>query len=251
LSSTIVALSVFACIFGAALLGMLIRAAIPEQHLSSEAQDTVKLAMGLVATMVALILGLLISSAKATYDAEKLGVTQMAAKIVNLDRLLANYGPDAKEPRGMLRTAVQRAINRMWPDKASEPAQLDPSASRAEGVYIAIQQLSPHNDLQTTLKSHALATALELGQLRWLEFEESGNTISLPILLILTSWLAILFVSFGLFAPSNGTVVVALFLSALSVAGAVYLLMELDCPFDGMIQISSEPFVSALAHLGE
>jgi hypothetical protein len=251
LSSILTALLVFACIFGAAMLGMLIRAMLPAHHLSSETKDSVKLAMGLVATMVALVLGLLIASAKTTYDAEKQGIAQMAAKIVNLDRLLANYGPETKEPRDMLRHAVERIIDRMWPGKSSQPSQLDPSASRAEGVYIAIQQLTPKNDIQTAIKSQALGTAVELGQLRWMEFAQAGATVSVPILLILTGWLALLFVSFGLFAPPNSTAITALLLTALSVAIAVYLLMELDCPFDGAIQISSEPFDSALAHLGQ
>jgi hypothetical protein len=242
---------VFACVFGSALLGMLTRAKLPEHHLSSETKDSVKLAMGLVATMVALILGLLIASAKSSYDSERNGVTQMAAKIVMLDRMLANYGPETKEPRELLRGSVERAVARMWPSKKSEQAQLDPSASRAEGLYVAIQQLSPTTELQTALKSQAMGAAIELGQMRWLEFEQAGGSVSMPILVIMTCWLAILFVSFGLFSPPNGTVVAALLLVAISVSAAIFLIMELDRPFDGLIQISSEPFDNSLAHLGQ
>src|SRR6185503_5998663 len=99
---------VFACVFGAALLGMLLRYVLPEHHFSSDTKDTVKLAMGLVATMAALILGLLVASAKSTYDAESSGVTQMAAKIIFLDRVLANYGDETKEARELFRRTVQR-----------------------------------------------------------------------------------------------------------------------------------------------
>lgn len=251
MSSIATAISVFACVFGSALLGMFIRAALPEHHLNSETKDSVKLAMGLVATMVALILGLLIASAKSSYDAERNGVAQMAGKIVILDRMLANYGPEAKETRELLRRSVERAVARMWPDRKSEQAQLDPSASRAEGLYVAIQQLSPKTELQTALKSQAMGAAIELGQMRWLEFEQAGGSVSMPILVIMTCWLAILFVSFGLFSPPNSTVVAALLLVALSVSAAIFLIMELDRPFDGMIQISSEPFDNALAHLGQ
>jgi hypothetical protein len=244
-------LMVFVCIFAAALLGMALRAALPEHHLGADTKDAVKLAMGLVATMAALILGLLVASAKSTYDAESSGVTQMAAKIVFLDRMLANFGPETKETRELLRRTVARTAQRMWPDKPSEHAQLDPSASRAEGMYAAIEKLAPKNELQTSLKSQALSTALELGQMRWLEFEQADSAISAPMLYILTIWLAILFVSFGLFSPSNGTVVTALMLAALSVAGAIYLILELNTPFSGLMQISDAPFVSALAHLGQ
>jgi hypothetical protein len=138
----------------------------------------------------------------------------------------------------------------MWPDKSIEQAQLDPSASRAESMYAAIEMLSPKNELQTSLKSHAESTAFELGQMRWLEFEQADSAMSTPLLCILTLWLAILFISFGLFSPFNATVVAAFMLAALSVAGAIYLIIELNTPFGGLMQISDAPFRNALAHLG-
>jgi positive regulator of sigma E activity len=242
---------VFACVFGAALIGMLLRYVLPEHHFSADTKDTVKLAMGLVATMAALILGLLVASAKSAYDTESSGVTQMAAKIVFLDRMLANYGPETKEAREVFRRTVARMAERMWPEKPAEHSQLDPSASRGEAMYAAIEKLTPKSELQTSLKDHALTTALELSQMRWLEFEEADSSISAPMLYILTLWLAILFVSFGLFSPSNGTVVAALMLAALSVAGAIFLILELNTPFNGMMQISDAPFLNALAYLGQ
>ena len=243
-------LIVFACVFGAALAGMLLRAVLPEHHLSSETKESVKLAMGLVATMAALILGLLVASAKDSYDKESSGVTQMAAKIVFLDRMLANFGPETEETRTLFRHTVERMRDRMWPENKSEHAQLDPNASRGEAMYAAIQKLSPRNDLQTALKSQALSTSLELSQLRWLEFEQADTSISAPMLYILTFWLAVLFVSFGMFSPSNGTVVIALMFAALSVSGAIFLLLELNSPFNGIMQISDAPFADALCALG-
>jgi Protein of unknown function (DUF4239) len=165
--------------------------------------------------------------------------------------MLANYGPETKETRELFRHLVERMRARMWPEKSSDHAQLDPSASRGEAMYAAIEKLTPKSELQTSLKDHALSTALELSQMRWLEFEEADSSISAPMLYILTLWLAILFVSFGLFSPSNGTVVAALMLAALSVAGAIFLILELNTPFNGLMQISDAPFVSALAHLGQ
>jgi hypothetical protein len=251
LSSTAVALIVFACVFGSALLGMVLRAVLPEHHFSPETKDSVKLAMGLVATMAALILGLLVASAKDSYDKESSGVTQIAAKIVFLDRLLANYGPETKDIREQFRHAVERMVSRMWPEKASEHSELDPSKSRADALYAAMQKLSPQNELQTALKSQALATGMEISQMRWLEFEQADTSISAPLLYILTFWLAVLFVSFGLFSPSNGTVVAALMMAALSVSGAIFLILELNTPFNGILQISDTSFLDALAHLGQ
>lgn len=242
---------IFACLFGAALIGMMLRKILPEHHLSSDTKDTVKLAMGLVATMAALVLGLLIAAATDKYDSESAGVTQMAAKLIYLDRILANYGPESKDVRKLLKKMVGRVASQMWPDNATEQAQLDPSASRAETVYVAIQKLTPQNDLQTTFKSQAMSTAFELGQLRWQEFEQSEASMSRPLLGILVFWLVILFVSFGMFAPANSTVVVALFMAALAVSGAIFLMMELNSPFSGVLQISSSPFDDALTHLGQ
>ncbi len=251
MSSISIALLVFACVFGAALLGLFLRAVLPEHHFSADTKDTVKLAMGLVATMAALILGLLVASAKDVYDTEQNGVTQMAAKVAFLDRILANYGPEAKETRELLLHSVERMVANMWPEKASGHAQLDPSSSRAEHLLASIQKLSPQDDLQIALKSQAWTTAMELGQLRWLEFEEQATSISTPLLCILTLWLAVLFVSFGLFSPTNGTVVATLMLAALSVAGAIFLILELDRPFDGVMKIPGTPLINTISHLSQ
>jgi Protein of unknown function (DUF4239) len=246
----VIGMIAFACIFGAALLGMRLRAALPEHQLSAETKDSVRLGMGLVATMAALLLGLLVASAKSSYDTQKSEVTQMAAKLVFLDRVLAHYGPEATETRELLRRATERVIDHMWPDKGFQQAQVDPSASPADVLYDSIQKLSPKDDVQRALKSQALGIAVDLGQARWLLFEQGGSSISTPMLVVVLFWLAIIFLSFGLFAPSNKIVIATLFLAALSVSGAIFLILELDRPFGGLIQIPSEPMRKALSHLG-
>jgi hypothetical protein len=251
MNSAMIAALVFACLFGAGLLGVRIRAMLPEDHQNPETKDAVKVGMGLVATMAALVLGLLVASTKGAYDTQKSEVTQMAAKIVFLDRVLANYGSESAESRDLLRRSVESAMNRMWPDKkSSQAAQLDPSVSSGEGFFNSIQKLSPQNDVQRSLKAQATQIATDLGQMRWLLFEQTESSISLTMLIVLICWLAVIFISAGLFAPPNATVVVALMLAALSVAGAIFLIMELDMPFDGVIQISQRPMQNALIHLG-
>ena len=253
MNSTVVGALVFAVLFGAGILGVRVRAMLPEDHLSPETKDGVKVGMGLVATMAALVLGLLVASTKGAYDTQKSEGTQMAAKIVFLDRVLANYGSESAESRDLLRRSVDSAINRMWPDrKSSHAAQLDPSVSSSSGeaFFNSIQKLSPQNDVQRSLKSQAAQIATDVGQMRWLLFEQTETSISLPMLIVLISWLAIIFMSAGLFAPPNATVIVALMLAALSVAGAIFLILELDMPFDGVIQISQRPMRNALIHLG-
>lgn len=251
MSATTTSLIVFACVFGGAVLGMVLRTVLPAHHLTSETKDVVKLGMGLVGTMSALLLSLLVASAKSSYDTEKNKITQMAAKIAFLDRLLANYGPQTGDARELMRRSISRAIDRMWPQEKSQSAQLDPLKSSGEALYDVMGKLSPETEMQRSFKSQALVIAADLGQTRWLLFEQSGSSISKPFLIVIVFWLAAIFASFGLFAPSNATVVCTLLFCALAVSGAIFLVMELDHPFDGLIQIPSAPMRNTLAHLGQ
>lgn len=251
MNASLLFFAVFGFVFGAGFLAARLRAAMPEHHLSADTKDTVKLAMGLVATMTALVLGLLVASAKGNYDAEKSSVTAMSAKFVILDRMLAHYGPEAKPSRDLLHQSVEKMIARLWPDIKSGSVQLDPTHSSGEALYDALQSLAPRDDSQRLLKSQALGVAFDLGQMRWLMFEQSGSSISAPLLTVVVCWLAILFFSFGLFAPPNGTARAALFVAALSVSGAIFLILELDQPFEGLIHISSSSMQTALDHLGK
>jgi hypothetical protein len=250
MSSLTAGLFVFACIFGASFVATRIRPLLPEPHQSAETKDTVKLAMALVATMTALVLGLLVGSAKGTYDAEKANVATTSAKIVMLDRVLAHYGTEAMPVRMMLRTGVQHLITGLWPSDEGV-AQLDPSAASGDLFYDALQQLTPKDDVQRAMKAQALSGAYELGQIRWLLYEQSTTSISVPLLVGVVLWLMVLFFSFGLFAPPNSTAFLALLVSAMSVSGAIFLILELDQPFNGLIHISSEPMIRAHSHLGK
>ena len=238
MTSTTTGLCVFACVFGAAASAMLVRNALPKHHLSADTKDLVKLAMGLVATMAALVLGLLVASAKGSYDTQKAEVVQMAGKVAFLDRMLAHYGPEAAEARAVLRRALEVAITRIWPEHKLPDAPLAPTAASGEAVFDVLQNLAPQNDAQRSLKAQALAMAADLGQMRWLLFEQAGSSISTPLVVIVVFWLAILFFSFGLFGPSNATAVAALLVAALSVSASIFLILELDQPFSGFIQIS-------------
>ena len=242
---------VFGCIVGGVLVGILLREMLPKSHLDADSKDVVKLGMGLVATMSALVLGLLVASAKGSYDTQRTEVTQLAANVVLLDRILAHYGPDAADVRDHLRRATAALIERIWPTGDSKSAQLDPTSQGADVVYDDIQRLQPQSEAQRTLKAQALGIFVDIGRTRWLMFEQSGSAIPKPFLIVLIFWLAILFTSFSLFAPQNLTVVFALCVSALSVSGALFLILELDQPFGGIIRVSNAPLRSALAHLGQ
>jgi hypothetical protein len=251
MNSIAIRLIVFACIFGGALFGMFLRAVLPEHHLSGDTKDTVRLGMGLIGTMAALVLGLLIASAKSFYDTQSSELTEMSAKIVLLDRVLAHYRPETKEARDLLHSAVARTLDRLWPKDSHQPSQMEPTAAGGEIIYDKIQELSPKTDTQRSLQAQAASMAIDLGKMRWLMFEQGGSFISVPLLLVVVFWLAIIFISFGLFAPRNATAIATLFFCAVSVSGAIFLILEMYTPFQGLMQLSSAPLRSALAHLGQ
>lgn len=241
-----IGLIVLVCVFGGSILGMVLHTILPEQHLSADSKDVIKLGMGLIATMSALVLALLTNSAKGSFDTQRNELTQMSASIILLDRVLAHYGLETKDARDLLKGTVNNMINRMWPQEGSGP-QLQPVA--AEAFYDKIQALSPQNDVQRQLQAQAVKISVDIGQSRWLLFEQGGRSIPMPFLVLLIFWVTVIFLSFGLFAPRNATVIVTLFLCALSLSGAIYLILELDHPFGGLVQISSAPLRSALSQI--
>ena len=246
MNTTLTAVIVFGCLVGAVLVGRILRRILPESHLSADSKDVVKLAMGLVATMSALVLGLLVSSAKGAYDTERSEVIQMAAKVTFLDRLLAAYGPEAAGARVLLRDSVEAGIQQMWPGEMRRPMGFAPNAQAGNLVYGAIQGLSPHNDMHAALKTQAAALAIDLGQVRTLLAAQSVPSVSTPMLIILVAWLIVIFLGFSVLAPPNATTILALMVSALAVSGAIFLILELDEPFGGLIGISREPMLNAL-----
>ena len=242
---------VFGCVFGGALLGFGLRVVLPEDHLSPASRDLVKLGMGTIATMTALVLGLLVASAKNSYDTQSRELTEMSAKVILLDRVLSHYGPEGKEARDLLKAVVARFIERTWPKEMSEHSMQEPTASHTELLYDKIQELVPTNEAQRGLQNRALNIAVDIGQMRWLMVEQGYSLVSMPLLVVVVFSLTITFISFGLHAPPNGTILVTFFLSALSVSGVMYLILEMYTPFGGFIQISDAPLRAALSYLGQ
>jgi hypothetical protein len=250
LSSITGGLIVFASVFGGALGGLLLRRALPSDHLSSESKDVVKMSMGLVTTMAALVLGLLVSSAKSFYDAQSNELTQMSARVILLDRILAHYGTETKEVRDLLRRAIADSIDRVWPEERT-PSKPGVPSTAPEALLDKIQELSPKDEKQRALQSQALSAAAGLIQTRWLMYEQETNSISVPMLVTLIFWLAAIFTSFGLFAPRNATVITALFVAGGAASGAIFLILEMYAPFGGLIKLSSAPLRTALTQLGK
>lgn len=253
---------VLLCIFGSAIAGLILGRLFPDGHLSAETKEVIKLVVGIVGTMTGMVLGLLVASAKSSFDSQRQGVSQLAANVVVLDRALAHYGPEAQGARASLRTSVNDMIHRIWPDESSSPSKSPspPSLSKStsdagapvkyEDIYDLTLALQPKNDAQRTTQGLALKIIQDTAEMRWLLYSQRGSSIPMVFLVVMVAWLAITFASYGLFAPRHATSLAVLLLGSLVVSSAVFLILELDHPFGGIMRISSEPLRNALVVIG-
>jgi hypothetical protein len=250
MSSAVLSCLIFVLTLGGIVLGALLRTTLPQHHLSKDSQDVVRLGVGLIATIAALVLGLLIAAAKGSFDTQSGQVKQIIADIILLDTLLEQYGPEALPIRSQMRSVIRPFADRLWHEKATATATPFETDALAEKVYLAIQALAPSNDVQRSLQARAAQISTDLVQTRLLLFVESDGAIPAPFIAILAFWLIIIFASFSLFAALNVTVFAFLSLFALSASCAIFLILELSQPFTGLLMIPSAPLRNALAPLG-
>jgi hypothetical protein len=253
MSSTLTGTLILGCTFGAALLGIVLRTKLPADHLEADSKDVVKLVMGLVATMAALVLGLLISTANTSFNAQEAEIQQLGVHLYQLDRILVQFGPDATEARKLLRSLVAADVERTWPKDSTPTAVHAPLRLRvqAEQLYEQIASLSPTTNLERLAQTRALEIFTGIGETRRLMSEQARGSLSWHVLFVLVCWLMLLFFGFGLFARFNTTVVIALLAGALSVATACLLILDMNQPYSGWVQISSAPLREALEPLSE
>jgi hypothetical protein len=253
MSSLLVALAVFAFTFAGALIGLFLNRRLPTPHLEGDSRDVVKLVMGLIATMSALVLGLLISSAHRAHAAQEEEVQQMAVNLFQLDRVLERYGPEGKEARDYLRSFVRGELAKVTrPDGLK--AAIDSPLEGQRGAAMLLDRvtgLQPANDTQKFLQARALQLIGSLAETRLLLNEQARTGISWPFMVVLVFWLTFLFMGFGLFARRNTTVVAALCLGALSVGGAIFLILDMYLPYRGVMHTSIEPIRNTLMLMGQ
>jgi len=251
MSSLTISLLTVVLIFGGVLAGQWLQRQLPRHHLDKDSQEIVKLGAGVIATITALVLGLLVNSAKSTFDDLNAGLKQGSAKTMQLDRLLAQYGPEAQNVREQLKRSVLATVEKAQGRRAAEVIQPATSlTNRVEAIQALLKGLTPRTDDQRQLLSQAQQIAFDVAQARWLFLEEARSELPLPLLVILVFWLTVLFMCFGLLAPRNATVLVVLFVCACSMAAAIFLLLELNHPLDGFIRISPTPLVNLSQCLG-
>lgn len=244
---------VFLCLCGAIAIGMVLQAYLPDHHINTDSKDVIRLATAIVGTLSALALGLLIASAKTSYDNADSELRSSAARVVLLDRVMAHYGPETDEARSQLRKLVEKRLTQGW-----TAATADVMSNNSEGefqdieaVQTTLRALQPKTDSQRQIQARALEVSGVVAEGHWLLVETADEGLPWAFLAVLVLWLALLFATFGLQAPTNATVVCILVVCALSVAGGIFLIMEMANPYHGIIQISANPLRSALARLGQ
>ena len=250
MSALSVSLIAFASVFAGALAGFALRRILPEHHFNEDSKEVIQLGTGLIATMAALVLGLLTASAKASFDTFSDELKQSAATVILLDRNLAGYGPETREIREALRQALGARIAN-WNQGAAIGSQNAVDAMPAiEQLQKRLRTLDPKDDSQKALQARALDLAASVATTRWTGLEQSASSVSWPFLIVMLFWLTAIFVSFGLLSSPNATLVVVLLVCALSVSTSIFLIFELDQPFQGLIHVSSEPLEIAYGQLG-
>jgi hypothetical protein len=245
----IVAASIaFALIFGSTLLGMFLRSRVPDHHLAGDSKDVIRLATALIATMSAVVLALLFASTRASFEQTSATVTRLTADIIELDHVLDEYGPEALPLRKAFRDSIVPTINSIWREDAGKTKVERPYARGASVLY-GVRTLVPQNPIQTSLQVRAIQLSIDISQIRLILFAQPADSISRPFMTALVLWLAFIFGSFSMSAAPNRTMVTILFICGLSASTAIFLILELGQPFDGLMQISNAGLREALAPL--
>ena len=252
MTSTTASLISFGCIFGGSLTGIALRSVLPERDFTNGEKDVLRLGLGLITTLSALVLGLLISTAKSSYDAKSSQLTQVATDVILVDRSLELYGPETSNARRALRNQVA-ALDDSIHLRGAGSSKLQPSSSEAElsDFYHMVRRLSPHDDSQRALKAEVLRISLEVGQIRATALARESSSIPIPFLVVLVFWLSALFAGFGLFASRNLVAVAALCVCALTVSTAILLILDMDQPLSGFMKLSDEPLRNAMVIMGD
>ena len=252
MSATAQSLIVFLCIAGSALIGFKVRRFLPEHHLSSDSLLAVSLTTGLAATLVSLVLGLMVSSTHSSFGKLNDDVAQIAAKTIFIDRMLLQYGNQAGESRRLLSRAHAASVDYLHAVRSSDGVLSDNAVRQAglEAFLASVRQLVPKNDEQREIKAYVVEQGWRLAETRWLFAEQNRSSIPPIFFIALVAWLCFIFFGFGLITDNNTTVLCSLLGGALLASSAIFVILEMDSPLDGLVSVSIAPMDSASAILG-
>jgi hypothetical protein len=253
MSPLAIALIVVATIMAGASVGAFLRTRLPRHHLDDETKQMVQVGIKFLSTLAALVLGLIIASAKSSFDTKSEEMQSATAKILLLDDNLRQLGSSADPARNMLRQIVSSRIGELWGNDGAAAGMPAPgkAAPRIGELENALRTLSPSGEGQRLAWTRSLQLAGDLAQIRSLASAQVGSSITMPLLVLLVFWLAIIALGWNIYAPRHGTIHALNVLCAVSSAGAIFLILEMDRPFGGMIRISDAPLRAVQLHLSQ
>jgi hypothetical protein len=244
---------VFASVFLGSLVGLSLNILLPEHHRSQQSHDAIKLGTGMISVLASLVLGLLVASVKTSFDTTDTQMRSFAANLILLDQTLRDYGPEATKARELLRDYTARSIEDHWPQETDHPVRIEnmDSGIVLDGVRLEVLNLQADSAYHRDIRSIALTMIDGVLQTRWLLIERAESSIQPVFLIILIAWIALIFMSFGYNAPLNITIVSSFFICASALAACLFIIAEMDTPFEGTITISSHAMRNALAHMSQ
>jgi hypothetical protein len=247
MDEVLVAALIFVCLLAASLGSLAYGGRLPARYRDDDTQNVVRLIAGLFSIMTSLVLGLMINSAKNTLESVDRNIHAFAAELIVLDRTLRQYGPEAADTRQRLLRYADRAAHSA---RHEDPMVADRVSERLlDDVGASLKALTPADAERTALMQSARQTLQKIVDLRWIIVGQAEGMIPAPILVMVVAWLMLIFASFGYRAPRNALVVSGLALSSLLMAGALYLILDMDSPFSGPIQVASKPLERVVAEI--
>jgi hypothetical protein len=252
MSSILIPLGVFFVVFGGALFGILLRQKLPEPHRDGDTKEAVQLVLGPIAMMAALVLSLLISSSHGLFETQQGEVQKLAADVILLDEALGHYGPEAAAIRSGFRDDVVSASRAMSPNEGFGSASITVAGAdnRKKHLFAQVLALEPKSAFQRYDQNKALDLMSEIATTRLIIHEQASASVPTALILVLTVWLTLLFFGFGLVARVNGTVLASFGFGAFSVATAIFLIVDMGHPYQGLIHVSRAPIQNALDQIG-
>ncbi len=234
-------------------LGLILHRVLPEKHLTGGGKDMIGAVVGLVTLLSALVL--LIWTGYGVYAGQNSAIQTLAAKVLQLDLALADYGPEAKDARAQLRQGLGKTIDEIWGSNESDANFVAYNFAAAlqnlRNREAALTALHPSTDAQTQALAAAKATVESIRQSRLQMSFALASPISFPLIVIVAAWATFLFFGYGLMSGGNAASFVAVALGALAVASAAYLILDLSSPYSGIFRASSAPLEQVLAVMGK
>lgn len=247
----LIGVAVFAIIFGGALLGMFLAKVLPDPHISTESRDAIRTIMAMLGTLSAVVLGLLTGSSISSLAEKESELRSAGVQFIMLDRTLAEYGPETAPIRALAKDLLAQRIDQIWPEEGGAVSLT--ALSSGAGINLVQRDLfalSPRTEQQQWLQSNALENTDTIAQSRWTTVEQIGSRFPWAFFVVVVAWLAVIFASFGLFAPRNASVIAALLVAALALAGPIFMILETDQPYGGLVKIPSSSLRVALDQMG-